>query len=402
MNGPLHGIRIIDQSNMLMAPYATQILGDMGADVIKVESPEGDPVRGIGPMRNPGMGAIYLNANRSKRSVVIDLKHPDGRSTLLDMVRTADVFLSNLRPRSLDGLGLGWTDLSAVNPRLVYASLFGFAQDGPYADYPAFDDLIQGAVGLPWLSHRADGGPARYAPTAIVDRGVALWAVGQINAALFARERGAGGQHIQIPMFEMMASLVLADHLAGETFSPSMGEPGYVRMLNPHRRPFKTLDGYLCVMIYTDRHWASFFKTLGEEAQFKADDRYRSMTTRTQHIEAIYGELSERLLKRTTAQWMELMREADVPAIPMHTLSSLIDDPHLAETGFLQTFEHPSEGRLRTIAYPTCWTQTQPGATRPAPQLGEHTHEVLTEMGYSSDRIATLEQSQAIRCLKSA
>jgi crotonobetainyl-CoA:carnitine CoA-transferase CaiB-like acyl-CoA transferase len=203
-------------------------------------------------------------------------------------------------------------------------------------------------------------------------------------------------------MFEMMASLVLADHLAGETFSPSMGEPGYVRMLNPHRRPFKTLDGYLCVMIYTDRHWASFFKTLGEEAQFKADDRYRSMTTRTQHIEAIYGELSERLLTRTTAQWMELMREADVPAIPMHTLSSLIDDPHLAETGFLQTFEHPSEGRLRTIAYPTCWTQTQPGVTRPAPQLGEHTHEVLTEMGYSGDRIATLEQSQAIRCLKSA
>lgn len=398
MAGPLQGVRVVDLSTMLMAPYTTQILGDMGADVIKVEAPEGDPVRGIGPMRNPGMGAIYLNANRSKRSVVIDLKHPQGRETLLDLVRGADVFLSNLRPRSLESLGLGWTNLAAVSPKLIYANLFGFAQDGPYADYPAFDDLIQGAIALPWLSHKADGGPVRYAPTAIVDRGVALWAVGQINAALLARERGAGGQQIEIPMFEMMASLVLADHLAGETFLPAQGDPGYVRMLNKHRRPFQTQDGHICVMIYTDRHWASFFKALGEEERFRSDERYRSMTTRTQHIEAIYGELSQRLLTRTTAQWMQLMREADVPAIPLHTLQSLIDDQHLAQIDFLQTIEHPSEGMLRSIAYPSRWSQTQPAATRPAPRLGEHTREVLTELGYSPSRIGELEQLQAIRC----
>ena len=218
MSGPLAGVRVVDVSSMLMAPYATQILGDMGADVVKVEAPEGDAVRGIGPMRNPGMGAIFLNLNRSKRSIVLDLKQPDAIAALAALLAKADVLVYNLRPRSMARLGLSYEAVSKVNPRIIFAGLFGYGQNGPYADKPAFDDLIQGAVAVPWLSHLADGRAPSYSPTAIVDRGVALWAVGQITAALYHQARTGLGQRIDIPMFEMMASFVLGDHLAGRAF----------------------------------------------------------------------------------------------------------------------------------------------------------------------------------------
>ncbi len=255
---PLDGIKIVDFSNMLMAPYATQILGDMGADVIKVEAPGGDPVRLIGPARNPGMGAIFLNCNRSKRSIVLDVKHQDGLKAMMDLIKGADVLVYNRRPQVMDRLGLSYETVSAVNPRIIYAGLFGYGQNGPYAPKPAFDDLIQGAVAVPWLAHMADGREPAYAPTAIVDRGVGLWAVGQINAALYHQFRTGEGQRIDVPMFEMMASFVLSDHMSGQTFAPEIGAAGYQRMLNPDRRPYPTKDGYICVMIYTDRHWQAF------------------------------------------------------------------------------------------------------------------------------------------------
>lgn len=393
MARPLEGIRVLDVSNMLMAPYATQILGDMGADVIKVESPQGDPVRGIGPLRNPGMGAIYLNCNRSKRSLVLDLKQPEGRSAALELAKTADVLVYNVRPQAMARLGLDYESVRAVNPRIVYAGLFGYGQGGPYAARPAFDDLIQGAAAVPWLSAQADGSAPRYAPTAIVDRGVALWAVGQINAALVHQARSGTGQRIDVPMFEFMASFVLGDHLAGHSFEPPLGAMGYPRMLNPDRKPFATLDGHVCAMIYTDGHWRSFFRALGLEAEFDADPRYRSMTTRTEHIAALYRELAARLRTRTTAEWMKLFIEADVPAMPLHSLDSLAADPHLAATGFFTTVEHPSEGRLRDMAYPSTWSATQPGPTRHAPRLGEHSLEVLREIGYTEDRVQALLQA---------
>ncbi len=390
MTGPLEGVRIVDVSSMLMAPYATQILGDMGADVIKVEPPGGDPVRGIGPMRHPGMGAIFLNINRSKRSLVLDLKQPDGLATVLDLIESADVVVYNVRPQAMARLGLGYEEVSRINPRIIHAGLFGYGQSGPYAAKPAFDDLIQGAVAVPWLSHMADGSEPRYSPTAIVDRGVALWAVGQINAALFCRSRTGQGQKIEVPMFEMMASFVLGDHLAGHTFDPPIGALGYPRMLNPDRRPYRTQDGFVCVMIYTDGHWRSFFRALGREAEFDRDPRYASMTARTEHIAALYGELAELLLTRTTAQWLALFGEADVPAMPLHTPDSLLADPHLAAAGFFSFDEHPSEGRLRQMAYPSAWSASQPGASRHAPRLGEHSLEVLREIGYSDERISSL------------
>ncbi len=393
MSGPLEGVRLVDLSNMLMVPYATQILGDMGADVIKVESPDGDPIRGIGPMRHAGMGAIFLNANRSKRSLVLDLKKPDGLAALLDLLKNADVLVTNLRPQALERLGLNYEKVSAVNPRIIHAGLFGFDQSGPYAAKPAFDDLIQGAVAVPWLTHMADGSEPRYAPNAMVDRAVALWAVGQVTAALFRQARTGTGQKIDIPMFEMMTSFVMGDHLQGHSFDPPIGPIGYARMLNPDRRPCRTKDGFVCAMIYTDRHWRSFFSAIGQLDHFERDPRYKSMTSRTEHIADLYRELAELLLTRTTAEWLALFERADVPAMPLNTPDSLLADAHLQATGFFSFGEHPSEGRLRQMAYPSTWSDTQPAPTRHVPRLGEHSAEVLRELGYPDDKIAALIES---------
>jgi crotonobetainyl-CoA:carnitine CoA-transferase CaiB-like acyl-CoA transferase len=390
MTGPLNGVKIIDFSNMLMAPYTTQILGDMGADVIKVEAPGGDPVRGIGPQRNAGMGAIYLNCNRSKRSIQLDVKHPEGFKAIMALLDTADVLVYNRRPQVMERLGLSYEVVKKKNPKIIYAGLYGFKQNGPYGHKPAFDDLIQGAVSIPWLSHMADGSDPIYAPTAIVDRGVGLWAVGQINAALFHQSRTGQGQRIDLPMFEMMASFVLGDHMGGHTFEPPIGPVGYKRMLNPDRRPYKSSDGYICVMVYTDKHWRSFFEALGQKEKFDSDPRYESMATRTANIADIYKELATVLTTRTTEEWLKFFDEADIPAMPLHTPDTLLADPHLAATGFFSKIEHPSEGQLRDMAVPSTWSETQPSPSRHAPRLGEHSREVLAEAGYSEEKIDDL------------
>jgi len=350
----------------------------------------GDGMPDIGPFRNPGMGAIFLNANRSKRSIVLDLKQADGLAAAFDLIKRADVLLYNIRPQTMERLGLSYEAVRAVNDGIIYAGLYGYGQDGPYAARPAFDDLIQGAIGIPALAQAADGREPAYAPTAIVDRGVALWAVGQVNAALFHRERTGQGQRLDIPMFEMMASFALADHMSGRTFEPPLGPTGYPRMLNPDRRPYKTKDGYVCAMVYTDRHWRSFFKALGREAEFAADPRFRDMSTRTENIVEIYRELGELFTTKTTAEWLDLLDAADIPVAPMHSPDTLMDDPHLQAVGFFSMIDHPSEGRLCDMAVPGSWSETQPKASRHAPQLGEHSFEVLRELGYGEQQISNM------------
>jgi len=390
MTKPLEGVKVIDLSNMLMAPYTTQILGDMGADVIKVEAPGGDPVRAIGPFRNTGMGAIYLNCNRSKRSIVLDLKQPEGHDALLSLLKDADVLVYNRRPQVMDRLGLSYDVVKSVNPRIIYAGLYGYGQKGPYAHKPAFDDLIQGAVAVPWLSHMADGKAPSYAPTAIVDRGVGLWAVGQITAALYYQSRTGIGQKIDMPMFEMMASFVLADHLQGHTYEPPEGDVGYKRMLNPDRRPYETKDSYICVMVYTDKHWQSFYSALGRAQELETDPRFKNMTTRTENIASIYKELAELLKTRTTAEWLEFFDKADIPAMPLHSPDTLLTDPHLEAVGFFSYLDHPSEGQIRQMAVPATWSETQPEPISHAPKLGEHSDVILREIGYSDDKIKEL------------
>jgi crotonobetainyl-CoA:carnitine CoA-transferase CaiB-like acyl-CoA transferase len=393
MTRPLDGVRIVDLSNMLMAPYTTQIMGDMGASVIKVEPPEGDAVRGIGPQRNQGMGAIFLNVNRSKRSIVLNLKSDDGLAAVKQLIKDADILVYNRRPQAMSRLGLSYEEVCKINPNIIYAGLYGYGQSGPYAHKPAFDDLIQGAVAIPSFAQRADGRSPAYAPTAIVDRGVGLWAVGQITAALYFREKTGKGQSIDMPMFEMMASFVLGDHLAGGTFVPPEGGIGYPRMLNPDRRPYETSDGHICVMVYTDKHWRSFFKAQGKEDQMDKDPRFASMSTRTENIAEIYAELAALLKSRTTEDWLSFFDTADIPAMPLHTPESLLKDPHLQEVGFFTEIDHPTEGLLTEMSVPASWSETQPAPTGFAPRLGEHSEEILLEIGFAKSKISEMLKS---------
>ena len=277
--GPLQGIKVIDMTTVLMGPYATQMLGDYGADVIKVESLDGDVTRLIGPTRHPGMGPVFLNTNRNKRSICLDLKKPAGRDAVLRLVETSDVLIYNVRPQAMMRLDLGYDVVSKRNPRLIYAGVFGFGQDGPYAAKPAYDDLIQGATGLPALMAQTSDGIPRYVPNALVDRIVGLTAVGAVCASLVHRERTGRGQRVDIPMFETMAGFVMGDHMGGLTYEPPLDKGGYARHLSRDRRPYKTSDGYLSVIVYNDKQWESFFKATGRN-DLRRDPRFATFAGR--------------------------------------------------------------------------------------------------------------------------
>ncbi|MGY6634569.1 MAG: CaiB/BaiF CoA transferase family protein [Alkalilacustris sp.] len=393
--GPLAGIRIIDLTTVLMGPYATQCLADYGAEVIKVEPLRGDLVREIGPQPGAGMGPLFLNANRAKRSVALNLKDPDARTILLDLLRDADVLVYNIRPAAMARLGLSHDDVTAVNPRLIYAGCYGYGQDGAYAANPAYDDLIQGGCGLAHLFSRVDGGAPRYVPSAIADRIVGLMAVGAILAALVARGDGPG-QRVDIPMFETMVSFVMGDHMGGLTYDPPLDGGGYVRQLARDRRPYRTADGHVCALLYTDDHWRRFLGAIGRGALMDTDPRFASFSARMAHLDVVYGTLAEIFLTRTSAEWVRLLTEVDVPVMWLHDFQSILNDPHLTSVGFFRRMTHPSEGPVVSMANPVRMSRTPIDDTGHAPRLGQHTLETLRALGLSDATIDELVARKAV------
>jgi crotonobetainyl-CoA:carnitine CoA-transferase CaiB-like acyl-CoA transferase len=396
MAGPLDGVKILDLTTVVMGPYATQILADYGADVVKVEPPEGDIMRYNAPMRSKGMGHIFLNANRNKRSAVLDLKTDAGRAACLAIAKGADVLVYNIRPQAMARLKLSWEALRAVNPRLIYVGAFGYSQRGPYAAKAAYDDLIQGAVGLPWLFREAGGAAPRYLPAIVADRATGLHIVNAICAALYRREKSGRGQRIDVPMFESLLQLVLGEHLAGETYLPPQGGLGYGRMLAKGRRPYATKDGYVCVLVYNDKQWRAFFELIGRPELLK-DPKYATQEARSRDYEGAYALVAEEMQKRSTAEWIAALEGADIPVQRMNSLADILADPHLAAIGYFREVEHPSEGRIRAMAVPSEWSESVPEYRRHAPRFGEHTREVLREAGLGEAEIEAMIASGAAR-----
>jgi crotonobetainyl-CoA:carnitine CoA-transferase CaiB-like acyl-CoA transferase len=389
--GPLAGVKVLDLTSVVMGPFATQILAQLGAEVIKIEPPEGDNMRHVGPMKNAGMGPIFLHANAGKRSIVLNLKHPEGREAALKLAEGCDVFVSNVRPQALARLGLDYEAVRQRNPRIIHVSCCGFDQEGPDAARPAYDDLIQGATGVPWLMEEYGTPEPCYAPTTLADRITGLHTVYAITAALYGRSQTGQGQAVVVPMFEAMAQFILGDHMAGLTFDPPIGTPGYARLLTPHRKPYATRDGMLCVLIYNDKHWKSFFEAIGESDGLGSDPRFATHSARAAHIDEVYAQVARIVRTRTTAQWRTLLDAADVPNMPMNSPQDLLTNPQLLATGFVSDTHHPSEGTLHVLAHPIKWSATPTARTfSPAPRLGEHTRQLLEEIGYSPQRIDAL------------
>ncbi|HYJ18269.1 MAG TPA: CoA transferase [Burkholderiales bacterium] len=396
MPGPLSGVKVLDLTTVVMGPFATQLLSELGADVIKVEPHDGDNMRHPAPMKNPGMGYIFLNLNRGKRGIVLDLKKPEGHEALMRLIPQADVLIYNVRPQAMARLGLSYEALRKVNPKIIYVGAYGYSQRGPYAAKAAYDDLIQGISGIPSLVKKAGAAAPAYAPVNLADRVTGLHAVYAVTAALFHRERTGEGQSVEVPMFESLAHFVLGDHSAGETFDPPSGDTGYARLLA--RKPYQTSDGYLCILVYNDKQWKSFADSIGQP-DLMQDPRFATQANRARHISEIYAWLAKVIVTRTTAEWMALMEKADIPVAPVNDIADLVEDPHLAATGFFSIEEHPSEGGLRTMRTPTSWSASPPGAQRPAPRLGEHSAEVLKEAGFSDAEIAEMVRTGATKLL---
>ena len=305
---------------------------------------------------------------------------------MLALVKTADVFLYNVRPQAMQRLKLGYEDLKAVNPQIIYVGGIGFSSRGRYGGRAAYDDVIQGMAGVPWMAARASGREPRYAPNAYADRVSSLHISNAVIAALYHRKCTGKGQRVDVPMFENMVHLLLGEHLEGETFIPARGPMGHPRALSPDRRPYRTKDGYLCTLVYSDKQWKIFLELIGQPERFE-DPRFSSQLNRIKNIDAVYGFLSEVLQTRTTEEWTQLFLEHDLPVGPMHSLEDVLNDPHLADTGYFTTVEHPSEGTLRYMEYPTEFFGTPVSSRRPAPRLGEHTEELLKEAGYNQAQI---------------
>jgi crotonobetainyl-CoA:carnitine CoA-transferase CaiB-like acyl-CoA transferase len=387
--GPLEGVRIVDLTSVVVGPLATQILADHGAEVIKVESPSGDLGRTIGGLGvTPGMGPKFLHLNRNKRSIVLDLKKPAGYEALMRLIERADVLVWNVRPGSMARMKLSYDDVRKANPKIIYCGMFGFGQGGRYRKKPAYDSIIQGSTGVAALYHRAAGEP-RYLPMVVADKTVGLIAVQMMLMALFHRERTGEGQSIEIPMFENMAAFVLSEHMYMKTFEPPRGTTGDPRLLDPQAKPLATKDGWIALSANTNAQAFAFFDAIGRP-ELKTDPRFDSVATRFNNVGEYFRIRAEALKEKTTAEWLDIFDACDVPAMPYHTLDSLMEDPHLKEVDFFRTVEHPTEGKIINMELPNKLSRGARSDFNPAPKIGQHSVEILREIGYADAQIEAL------------
>jgi len=394
MAGPLKGVRILDLTSVVMGPYAMQILGDMGADIIKVESPQGDIMRHMGRGRSPAMGPIHLAVNRNKRSLVLDLKQESAKAVLAKLIPTADVFIHTMRPSAIEGLGFGYERVRALKSSIVYCGAYGFGKDGPYASKAAYDDIIQGMSGMCGINTHLAGKP-QYSPTILCDKIGGLTIAYAILGALFHQLRSGEGQFVEVPMFETMVSFLLIEHLWDRVHDSKHGQAGYPRILTQLRKPHQTKNGYLCVVPYTDKNWRDLFE-LGGRPELAKDERYATATGRSLNYETLFPLLAEIMSERTSEEWLADMGRLNIAVGPVNTLEDLFEDPHLAAVGAFVKVQHLSEGELTLVNAPVRYSATPCELTQLPPHLGEHCEAILTEIGLSSDEIAELRSTKAV------
>jgi len=375
--GPLAGVRVVDLTAMVMGPYCTQIMADMGADVIKVEPPEGDNTRyiSVGPV--PGMSGVFVNVNRGKRSVVLDLRSEAGKTTLRGLIQRADVFVHSMRSKAVAKLGFGYEDVAAINPSIIYTNCYGYSRRGPDRDLTAYDDTIQAECGLPAVQQMLTG-EVNYVGTIMADKVAGMTALYATMMALFHRERTGKGQEVEVGMFETMASFMLVEHANGAMFDPPLGPAIYPRAVAPNRRPYRTKDGHISALIYNDKQWSAFVGAV--RPPWASDPLYATLELRARRIDTVYALIADTLKERTTREWLELFRSLDIPAAPLRTPGELFDNPHLNAVGFFETVDTP-QGPVRFPGVPTWFSQTPGRVAGGAPELGAHTQEVLEELG---------------------
>jgi crotonobetainyl-CoA:carnitine CoA-transferase CaiB-like acyl-CoA transferase len=390
-SGPLAGITVLDLTSVLYGPYASQTLGDWGAEVIKIEPLTGDTWRYSGQFRNRGMTGQFMAVNRNKRSLALDLKQPAGKSVLQRLIVTADVLLTNIRPAALARLGFGYEACQQMNSRLVYAAATGFGQDGPWAARPAFDEVIQASSGFA-SAMGSDDEPA-FVPSLVADKICGLTLAAAVSAALVHRERTGKGQMVEVPMLETITAFNSIEMLGGHAFDPPIGPAGYKRM--KERRPVRTRDGWLTMLPYSGDNWCIFFEAVGHP---ECIERFavRDAVARAKNIDQIYNKMAEIAITRTTAEWEELLLRIDVPHAAFAKITEIAEQPHLKAVGMIATLDHPSEGKIRQARPSARFSETPAEIHRMPPRLGEHSHAILREAGFTEEEAAAMIEKKVV------